>query len=118
MTTLASGQTVPGSPSQQSGGGGFWGGFNSTLDNAFKYYLSFEYLKQQRNSSGQDLQDRQYITELPNGAAVMIDENKGTATQLSNNTHVDIGGMKVPKVALYGAAALMVGALILKSVRG
>lgn len=116
--SLANGQVVPGSPSQQTGGGGFWGGINTTLGNAFSYYLTYEMVKNQRNSTGADLQDKQYVTELPNGAAVMIDESKGTAVQLSGNTHVDLGGVKVPKVALYGAAALVVGALILKSLKG
>lgn len=110
---VTTGQVVPDSPSQMTSGGGFWGGLNSTLSNAFGMYLAYDSARNQRAATGAQLQDRQYVTELPNGAAVMIDETKRSATQVAPATHVDIGGMQVPKMALYGAAALAVVAILI-----
>lgn len=114
----ATGQVVPGSPSVQTSGGGFWGGLNSTLGNAFSYFLTYEAIKQMRNSTGQDLKDREFITELPNGAAVLVDPSKGSATQLGSGTHFTVGGTQIPKVAVYGVGALVGLAVLFKAIKG
>ena len=111
------GQSVPNSPSQQTSGGGFWGGLNNTLTNAFGIYLSYENMRQQASGSGQTLANKPYMTELPNGAQILVDEQKGTALPIASDS-INIGGLEVPKAVVYGGGALLALALVFKVMKG
>lgn len=117
QTAQITGQSVPGSPSQQTSGGGFWDGLNNTLTNAFGVYLSYETMRQQASGSGQTLANKPYMTELPNGAQILVDEQKGTALPIQSDT-INLGGVELPKVVVYGGGALVALALVFKMMKG
>jgi hypothetical protein len=116
-TAQVTGQSVPNSPSQQTGGGGFWGGLNNTLSNAFGIYMTYEGMRQQASGNGQTLANKPYQNELPNGSQYLYDEQKSLSVPMQSDS-VYIGGMAVPKVIAYGGGALIALALVYKMVKG
>lgn len=111
------GQSVPNSPSQQTGGGGFWGGLNNTLSNAFGIYMTYEGMRQQASGSGQTLANKPYQNELPNGSQYLYDEQKALNAPVQSDS-IYLGGMAIPKAVAYGGGALIALALVVKLMKG
>lgn len=106
-------QNIPGSPAQTTGGGGFWGGFNSTLQNALSVYKQYEEIRNAQPPQ-YTLAEKAYTVELPNGAGAVLEGSKlqpGEAANLAADK-VDIAGVSLPKwAAIAGGAVLGLVAL-------
>lgn len=103
--------TYPEGAPTQSAWGNFGGFVNSALGNAMNIYAQYETIQAAKNSAGVARQEQQNVTELENGAAVLVDAPKTTTVQQPAETMV-FGFPQKQVIMAFGG--LLVLGLVLK----
>lgn len=104
-------QTLPEGQPAQSAWGNFGGFVNSALGNAMNLYAQYEGVQALKNSAGVAREEQSRTTELENGAAVLVDAPKNTATQTQASEPM-VFGYPQSKVILAFGGLLAVGVLL------
>lgn len=101
-------QGVQGSPSVSTGGSATWlGDLRGLLGDGFGMYLQYEAMQKQQSPAAA-LLDKQYTTELKNGAATVYETTAAQPGQSAQPAQtVNLLGMAIPKMAAYAGGAVV-----------